>query len=437
MEIDKQFLDSLQLCYRAYKHLDLYKCNESQVNVLNAKIGIEDIELDEDFSTDEELYFAQLYVIFFELNYLHFTLKKIIKCLDLSQYEKALTKTQELEADIQLLFSFLSSIELYISNNYVQFNSFITPLPINFFKTLKRSIILLRANKFPEYQDAFIRLDVSLLTSKLNVIKFLYPLYFMIVLSTYNTEYKNYSKRLLFEMNKILGSSGLQYIQLQQMRFDKNKPIDLRGVSAGTTRVLGIFTRDNDDIYLFRIDFPHHKEESIHINLHETTKNNTDLTDAYYPISYEEKKNSLIVSSILDEITFDTQDGYYWFKSKAKSIVSEFSGVLQNDKDDAIEYLNSRHHFEIENTSEEDSYMNFINHYTNFFNYLNMPFIKLEPFGRQNKENAALIKKFRDEIKERMVIYAMYYIKCGIPDTEIIDELQIDSNLLELIKSEI
>ena len=117
--------------------------------------------------------------------------------------------------------------------------------------------------------------------------------------------------------------------------------------------------------------------------------------------------------------------------------MSEFSGVLQNDKDDAIEYLNSRHHFEIENTSEEDSYMNFINHYTNFFNYLNMPFIKLEPFGRQNKENAALIKKFRDEIKERMVIYAMYYIKCGIPDTEIIDELQIDSNLLELIKSEI
>ena len=43
MEIDKQFLDSLQLCYRAYKHLDLYKCNESQVNVLNAKIGIQDI----------------------------------------------------------------------------------------------------------------------------------------------------------------------------------------------------------------------------------------------------------------------------------------------------------------------------------------------------------------------------------------------------------
>ena len=83
-----------------------------------------------------------------------------------------------------------------------------------------------------------------------------------------------------------------------------------------------LLQKKNEDIYQFRIDFPHRGENGIHINLEETK--NEELIFTGYPVSIEELSDIKISEESLFKIFFRL-DGFYWFKVNPKNNISQIS----------------------------------------------------------------------------------------------------------------
>lgn len=68
------------------------------------------------------------------------------------------------------------------------------------------------------------------------------------------------------------------------------------GNKDGTNCILVFFMCFNNDVYLFRLDFPHIKENAIHINLHEKRKSHLEF-------DREDTKNVEIMENILRSLS--------------------------------------------------------------------------------------------------------------------------------------
>lgn len=339
---------------------------------------------------------ACIFFVFLRLEYIDFSIDKVVKCVELKQFEKAIKNGFRLFRMIRLIVITLNKIDQIIKmRNSSTFDWFDVE---SFEKLTMKNLKEIQLNTRDIIREELIKKDLEFIKGKMNLCKFLIPLYLMRNSPFYGEKIKKYARITLDDFRTMLQDSTLQYLKLQTKKMTGAK--SERNSDNGTTRILGVFTRKNEDIYLFRLDFPHKNEESIHINVHETK--NGKIVPAGYPLEKDEIQKFLLTQQEIDDLFVD--DGkYYWFKLRNKQKISQLR-KSQQLKESLMTIFRSQSHFIVVNSCKESEYYFFVEEYKRMLELMQLPFAESESFDKEDDKNVDFIYKIRDS----MILGKMY-----------------------------
>lgn len=447
-EITKDaYKNTILLCFRKYKSLSSIRFDNNQVLHFLSELEIDENDTPAEFENNSDINkypdieLSQLFEAFMVLKTVGFHIEKVQKCLYYENYEKAKYESESLSTDFILLLPFFTNTELWLEKSLNVDLHYLTFDINGFFKPLKRYFSILTSGKIQEGKhtreiiEEIINSDLVYLSNLVNLYKFLFPLYLITISPYFAEKYKTFSIRLLDTFKNMLKGATLQFIQLQEKKLNQEKEIENRGCHDGTTRILGIFTRNNDDIYLFRIDFPHKNEEDIHINLHEV-KNGKELIPAGFPL-----EKNLVDSFVIDENIrkklFLEDDTFYWFRTKTEQNIAEIHGIQEEGKKKLRALFRKYNHFEIEGLSKEKDYLSFINSYVDMLQQLKIDCATIESFDKEDKKNIELIKQIRKELQCRDIVYALSILDAGDTIENLMHITGLSREIVLLIKDEL
>lgn len=395
--MEKNNIKTLLFLYQCYKRESVYEFDNNQIKNMFRDLSIDDYDQDIKISRkyrkdffNYSTYCSDLFSLFFLLNHINYYTEKLDKSIYFKDFEKAKNAFSKVYSDFTIIVTIFTKIELFVRDEFKIDFSFFTFEYNSFFKTLQKSITIYEDGKEEEKFKFFLNYDILQLENRITTYKFFLPLFIILLSPFYNKKYKNSAIKLILVLKKILNKSNLQYIQIQKKNVKFLKLKSRRGHKDGTTRILGIFTRFNDDVYLFRIDFPHAKEKEIHINLHE--KRSKRLVEAFYPMTKEEIAKFGIPDDLLKKITL-YQEGMYWFKSNMKQIVAETSKT-KTVQESIDKLYHAQSHFEFEKGRKERFYNKLIKSFTDLLLQLNMSkdaFV--EEFDRELSKNVEIMQE--------------------------------------------
>lgn len=155
---------------------------------------------------------------------------------------------------------------------------------------------------------------------QLTLQKFILILLLIYASPEYDDLYKDFSYNLINILCELMYCGEITKIYIQDGYFNNSIPINERGSKDYTTRLSILFSMDNNDIYIARIDLPHKGEPNIHINLEEIIEDKILATG--YPFEFGEIEDLNLDSDDINTLFFKFND-YYWFKSEFKAALNK------------------------------------------------------------------------------------------------------------------
>lgn len=402
------FAKSMRSFYCAYLECHKSAINDEQAQFFMRKFGLSANSLAD--NENKELK-ACIFFVFLRLEYIDFSIDKVAKCVILGQFEKAHRKGLYLFQMIKLVVAALNRIDRIVKMRYSQeFEWFDVE---SFEKLTMNNLEEIRLNSQDVICEELVKKDLVYIKEKMNLCKFLVPLYLMMISSFYGEKMRKYARMTLDDFRAMLQDATLQYLKLQTKKMTGVK--SKRNSNNGTTRILGVFTRKNEDIYLFRLDFPHKNEESIHINVHETK--NGKIVPAAYPLKKDDLQKFSLAQQEIDEL-FVNDGKHYWFKLRSKQKISELEKPQQLKKllKDGFRYQS---HFIVQNACKEREYYSFVEEYKRILELMHLPFAKSESFDKEDAENVDVIYEIRNSLISKKMYSVCLLNRFGVDISKI------------------
>lgn len=402
------FAKSMRSFYCAYLECHKSAINDEQAQFFMRKFGLSANSLAD--NENKELK-ACIFFVFLRLEYIDFSIDKVAKCVILGQFEKAHRKGLYLFQMIKLVVAALNRIDRIVKMRYSQeFEWFDVE---SFEKLTMNNLEEIRLNSQDVICEELVKKDLVYIKGKMNLCKFLVPLYLMMISSFYGEKTKKYARITLDNFRTMLQDATLQHLKLQTKKMTGIK--SKRNSDNGTTQILGVFTRKNEDIYLFRLDFPHKNEESIHINVHETK--NGSIVAAAYPLEKDEIQKFSLTQQEIDEIFVD--DGKrYWFKLRSRKKISELR-KSQQLKEALLSRFRSQSHFIVLSSCKEREYYSFVEEYKRILKLMHLPFAESESFDKEDAKNVDIIYKIRNSLISTKMYGACLLNRVGVEISKI------------------
>lgn len=430
---------SILLFYQSYKENAPYDFDSNQIKHLFEKFKIKKYDknipkkLKNNYLENSQEY-SNLFSLFFLLYYIKYYTEKLDKSIFHQDFEKAKKAYDKVFTEFILVTTIFTELEVLFESKFSTDIKFFTFDYSRFFETLRNSIFIYERKPDSKKFKFLIRSDIRLLDDRINTFKFLLSFFFIIISPFYNQKHKDSALNVLKVLKIILNKSTLQYIQIQKKKVNFFKKVQYRGQKDGTTRILGIFTRYNDDVFLFRLDFPHVKETEIHVNLHE--KKGKKLVDAYFPMTKEEIDKYNISDEFLEKITL-FQEGLYWFKSNLKQNVAE-TKLPADVKESFNKIFRQESHFEFESGELEKCYNKMLKNYLDIFLKLNVDDdAYVEDFNREDSKNVEIIQNILNTkvCNDCLILHSFWEL--GKDDDSIKDIMGLDDDRYNYYKNEI
>ncbi len=432
---------TLLLFFRSYQENQNYTFDQAQIKNMFKDMGIKSYEKQKklpkkiirDYYTHSDKY-EDLFALFFFLNHIKFATEKLDKSIFHQDFIKAKTAFDKVKREFLLTTKIFGELEDLIQYHFSTNIKLFTFDYTRFFDNLSKSILIYERRSYSEKFKELIRSDILLLEDRINTYKFILPFFIIILSPFYKKEYKDSAINVLRVLKILLNKSTLQYIQIQKKKVNFLKKVEKRGHRDGTTRILGIYTRYNDDVYLFRLDFPHVKEVDIHVNLHE--KKGKKLVEAFYPMTKEEIDKLNIPDDLLNKITM-FQEGLYWFKTNIKKIVAETS-IPQDIKDSINKLYRQQSHFEFESGKKEKCYDKMLKYYIDIFLELNVSDdAVIEGFDREESKNVEIMQTIihKKMCNDCLMIHTL--LELGETDENIKKIMGLDDERYNFYKNEV
>ncbi len=181
--------------------------------------------------------------------------------------------------------------------------------------------------------DILLMIDLYRVKHQCILEKFIICILFVVLSPEYNDQEKEYAFSLIGLLSEILFCGEIHKIYFQEGIFDSKSSLEKTSNDA-TTRISIIFSADNDDIYILRIDLPHKGEECFHLNLHEIREDR--VVDTAYPVTYEEINK--FDKSIIDKLFFK-MNGLYWFRIEPEEKIKLLKEGVPKEKFEEIKDL--------------------------------------------------------------------------------------------------
>ena len=356
---------------------------------------------------------AIIFFVFLRLEYIDFSIDKVEKCVELKQYEKAYRKGLRLFRILKLVVRALNKIDQIIKKIRSDFPDFVWFNVEYFEEIMMNNLDSFRLNPNDVILPELIKIDLEFIKCKMNLCKFMIPLYLIMNSFFYSEKTKKYARITLYKFRTMLQDASLQYLKLQKKRLTGNK--SQRNSDNGTTRILGVFTRKNEDIYLFRLDFPHKNEESIHINVHESK--NGKIDPAAYPLKRDELRKYSLSQQEIDNLFVD-EGIHCWFKLRSQQKISELR-KSQQKKDELMTRFRSQSHLIVANSCKEREYYKFVEEYKGILKLMKLPFARSDSFDKEDDKNVNIIYEIRDTLISKKMYCACLLNRLGYKISEI------------------
>ena len=161
--------------------------------------------------------------------------------------------------------------------------------------------------------DIILLIDLFRIRRQLIVEKLMIALLFMGRSPEYDELANQCAKSLIELLSEIMFCGEIHKIYVQKGYFDTYSDKEMTSKDY-TTRLSIIFSANNDDFYLLRIDMPHKGEEQIHINMEEIANHKNVAVG--YPLKLDELEESIICDRELFNELFFVLNDRIWFRSQ-------------------------------------------------------------------------------------------------------------------------
>lgn len=210
-------------------------------------------------------------------------------------------------------------------------------------------------------------------------------------------------------MNEIMFCGEIHRLYLQEGYYNTMSDSEKTSKDA-TTRMSIIFSADNDDIYILRVDLPHKGEKSFHINMEEAA--GETILPTGYPMTYKEfnKLKSRCDKKIFDDLFF-VLDEKIWFRTRFETILKH-ENITAELRDELKELFHQQAHISITSKVQEgnkcENQIAFVNEVRKYLRRLSVPESYYLSFGKNDIAYSREIKKVRGLF--RMENYIMQFI---------------------------
>ncbi len=263
-------------------------------------------------------------------------------------------------------------------------------------------------------------MSLNRIQKQLALQKILIAMHFILISSEYFMEYDSYSYEFINTINELMHCGLIHKIYIQEGDFDKEIDIDDRGANEHTTRMSIIFSLQNSDIYIARIDLPHKGEPNLHINVEEIK--GTTVLPTGYPVKSSEISNLRENCEDIEiEEFFFFFNNYYWFRSNFESLITK-STLCDNDKKILSELFRKQSHKYI--SCDGDYAVNYMNELKKY----------LYRFGVEESRFLSFVKDDIDYANEIAKIRALIFAEIELQKM-VIDEPTANVSTFDVLET--
>ena len=255
--------------------------------------------------------------------------------------------------------------------------------------------------------DILLMIDLYRVKQQCILEKFIMCILFVVLSPEYSDQEKEYAFSLIGLLNEILYCGEIHKIYFQEGIFDLESSLEKTSKEA-TTRISLIFSVDNDDIYILRIDLPHKGEEFFHLNLHEIRGDR--VVDTAYPVTYEEINK--FDKRIIDKLFFE-MNGLYWFRIEPEEKIKQIKeGISKEEFDEIKDLFHSKAHEKIEGNDIEHDVskiaLSVMEEIKKFSLQLTIDKSKYLSFNKDDIDYVSEVKKIRKLFYLENIVYKLF-----------------------------
>lgn len=430
------FNKTICLCYNKYLEESCYNFEKDKIeklfqqNDINLNLTLEPFN---DSNTNyTELNYSNIFDIFFNLYYFNDYANSIVSYL--YDEEKVLKKIEVFEFHLSSLIVSLSSIELALSKNnqlttkYYRFDYQSTLLQLKTFITeYERDSNDIKTQMF--LKD-FIKYEINDLKERINIYKFVFPLQVILISPFFKKQTKFFAKTLYNVFRILFENSYIKQLVIQTRNLAIRKRVNKRRNTDGTSRILGLFAKKNDDLFLFRLDFPHRGETKIHINIEETEHSKLEYSG--FPLTLSEINSLGLTNKQIESIFFQLDD-LFWFRCEKNKKINQLEKTTSEQKRMLTQLWKKQSHYKIISKRYEKQFAKFVNYYTYFLEYMNFENLIYEDFQMDKDKSVQLIEKFRDKIQNYYIQQIWFLLLKGQSITDLKANTNFDPALIDTV----
>lgn len=243
--------------------------------------------------------------------------------------------------------------------------------------------------------DILLLIDLYRVKQQCTLEKFMISLLFIMRSPEYDEWMQQYAYTIIEILNEIMFCGEIHRLYLQEGYYNTRSDTEKTSKDA-TTRMSIIFSANNDDIFILRIDLPHKGEKSFHINMEEVA--GETILPTGYPMTYEgfSKLKLDCDRKVFDDLFF-VMNGQIWFRSKFETILKH-ENITEELRDGLKKIFHQQTHISITTKIHEDESENqiaFVNEVKKYLKRLSVPESYYLPFGKDDIAYSKEIKKVR------------------------------------------
>ncbi|MDE6641081.1 MAG: hypothetical protein K2K63_11185 [Acetatifactor sp.] len=375
-------------------------------------------EIEQLFEIERSLEFTQLF------NSGPYNLGMILSLIDESteidiELVKANSSGKYFKGDLLLVNKMdrLTSIHLGISSFIIEFNQMSRQFNWNKHYNVAPNMQYLIKNqrRYQCYKDSFVQNDPGLLAKgdgflsdilllidlyrikqQCTLEKFMISLLFIAMSPEYEEWMQQYAYTIINILNEIMFCGEVHRLYLQEGYY--NIWVDSEKTSKdATTRMSIIFSANNDDIYILRVDLPHKGEKLFHINLEEVV--GETILPTGYPMTHEEfnKWKPDCDEKILNHLFFELNN-QIWFRTRFETRLKH-ENISAELRDKFKELFHQQAHIAITTKilgdNKCENQIAFVDEVRNYLKRLSIPESYYLSFGKDDIAYSKEIKKVR------------------------------------------
>ena len=237
--------------------------------------------------------------------------------------------------------------------------------------------------------------ETIILRKKIDVLKLV--LVFLIIIRSpeYIKEWKMYAYQFIEAYKDVFACATLHRLVIQ--RAELTGKVVERCSDDNTTRMQIIFSLENNDIYILRIDMPHLGEEKLHINMEECLEHG--VTASGFPLKlYEEKYFELrkLLENHFDEL-FYSAGNRIWFRTNFLNKLNQVH-IDEEKKERIISIFKEQSHKEIISDYDETEILAFFDEVKKFLERFQLTHLLQTELKRNNEKVYNEVKKIRKNL---------------------------------------